>query len=390
MKFLRNFLDRIEPNFKKGGKFHLLWPLYDAIETQYSVDKPNYSAPYVRDPIDSKRSMFFVVIALIPCLIYGAFNIGYIEDSNREILDNLFVGLQVLIPIYIVTFVSGGLVESIFAIIRRHEINEGFLVTGMLIPLIMPPEIPLWMVSIATIFGTLIGKEIFGGTGYNVFNPALVARAFIFFGYPAYISGDKVWSVSKIPGTVDSVSMPTPLLRIANAEVGSYLDALKEVDWMDLFFGRIPGSIGETSTIMVIVGAVFLILTRLINWRILVSIFIGMFVISSLSNLFFDYVETTNLMLSVPWYYHIVMGGFMFGAVFMATEPVTSAHTNGGRWVYGFLIGSLCILIRNFNPAYPEGMMLAILFANASASFIDYVFINRNINRRKDRIAVQQ
>ena len=386
MKFLRRFLDKIEPSFQDGGKLQKLWPLYDAIDTQYSVSEPNTLAPYVRDPIDSKRSMFFVVIALLPCFFYGAYNIGYIEDSSRTIITNLLIGLQVLLPIYLVTFLSGGFVEATIAVIRKHEINEGFLVTGMLIPLVMPPEIPLWMVAIATMFGTLIGKEIFGGTGYNIFNPALVARAFIFFGYPSYISGDMVWSISKTNG-VDSISMATPLLRISSSTDSSYISALGDDSWIDMFLGRIPGSIGETSTLMVLIGAFFLLVVGIISWRILVSIFIGMLTMSYASNLLGEYTNSTNLMLYVPWYYHIVMGGFIFGAVFIATEPVTSAHTNGGRWIYGFLIGSLCVLIRNINPAYPEGMMLSILFANASASFIDYIFINKNIKRRKSRIA---
>ena len=386
MKILRKILDKIEPSFQKGGNLEKLWPLYDAIDTQYSVASPNKVAPYVRDPLDSKRSMFFVVIALLPCLLYGAFNIGYIDDSSRSFLSNLIIGLEVVLPIYIVTFVSGGVVEGLIAIVRKHEINEGFLVTGMLIPLIMPPEIPLWMVSIATIFGTLIGKEIFGGTGYNIFNPALTARVFIFFAYPSYISGDMVWSISKA-NNVDSISMATPLLRISSLNDGAYMNGLGSDTWMDLFLGKIPGSIGETSTLMALLGGAFLLISGIISWRIVVSIFAGLLVMSYASNLFAYYSNSENAMLYVPWYYHIVMGGFMFGTIFMAAEPVTSAHTNGGRWVYGFLIGSVCILIRNINPAYPEGMMLSILFANASASFIDYIFIRKNIIRRKSRIA---
>jgi len=383
MKILRKILDKIEPSFQKGGNLEKLWPLYDAIDTQYSVASPNKVAPYVRDPLDSKRSMFFVVIALLPCLLYGAFNIGYIDDSSRSFLSNLIIGLEVVLPIYIVTFVSGGVVEGLIAIVRKHEINEGFLVTGLLIPLVMPPSIPLWMVAIGTSFGIVIGKEIFGGTGYNIFNPALVTRAFIFFAYPASISGDSVWI-----GGLDATSRATPLLS-ASSQQGNMdaLQLLTEYSWSEMFFGYIPGSIGETSVVAILIGAIFLIITGIGSWRIMLATFIGMVVTSCLCNFFHSAIGSTNPMLSIRADYHLVMGGFAFGMVFMATDPVSAAQTNIGRWLYGFLIGFMCVIIRAVNPAYPEGMMLGILFANAFAPLIDYYVMKSHIKKRKKRFA---
>ena len=379
MKFLRSFLDSIEPHFV-DGKFKRLHPLYDMIDTfLYTPSTVSSNAPHIRDSIDLKRSMFFVVISLLPCFIFGAYNAGYqqlllnsphLNEFNH--LEALLNGLAMIIPIYAVVFIVGGFWESIFAITRGHEVNEGFLVTGFLIPLVMPPSVPLWMVAVATTFGVVIGKEVFGGTGYNIFNPALMARAFIFFAYPASISGDKVWNI-------DSVTQATPLLH---ATTEGHVNSM--FSWQDMFIGLIPGSIGETSTIAIMMGAIFLLLTGIASWRVMLSTFVGMVCTSLLLILFGLTIDSTNPMLFIPPHYHFVMGGFAFGMVFMATDPVSSAQTDKGRVWYGLLIGFMCVLIRTINPAYPEGMMLAILFANAFAPLFDYYVINSNIKKRKN------
>ncbi len=380
---LRGLLDKVKPLFHKDGKYEKFYPLYDALDTfLYTPDTVTKNGPHIRDSVDLKRSMIFVVIAMLPAILFGIFNVGYQEDPTRSILDNFISGLIVVGPIIIISYSVGGLCEVIFAIIRKHEVNEGFLVTGMLIPLVMPPTIPLWMVAVATAFGVIIGKEIFGGTGFNIFNPALVARAFVFFAYPAQISGDLVWKVSKI----DGLSTATPLLTASSKQGTEALDLLNGVySWSDMFFGFIPGSIGETSTLACIIGGVFLLFTRIANWRIMLGVIIGMILTSLLGMQIAPYSD--NPMLSLPPVYHFVMGGFAFGLVFMATEPVTGAHTNKGRWVYGLLIGFMVVIIRAINPAYPEGMMLAILFANAFAPLIDYFVLQDNIKNRVSRNA---
>ncbi len=380
---LRSLLDKVKPLFHKDGKYEKFYPLYDALDTfLYTPDTVTKNGPHIRDSVDLKRSMIFVVIAMLPAILFGIFNVGYQEDPTRSILDNFISGLIVVGPIIIISYSVGGLCEVIFAIIRKHEVNEGFLVTGMLIPLVMPPTIPLWMVAVATAFGVIIGKEIFGGTGFNIFNPALVARAFVFFAYPAQISGDLVWKVSKI----DGLSTATPLLTASSKQGTEALDLLNGVySWSDMFFGFIPGSIGETSTLACIIGGVFLLFTRIANWRIMLGVIIGMILTSLLGMQIAPYSD--NPMLSLPPVYHFVMGGFAFGLVFMATEPVTGAHTNKGRWVYGLLIGFMVVIIRAINPAYPEGMMLAILFANAFAPLIDYFVLQDNIKNRVSRNA---
>ncbi len=398
MKFLRNILDKAETYFAKGSRYEKFWPLYDAPDTfLFSTNKITKNAPFLRDQIDLKRSMFFVVLALIPCLSFGVYNVGlqskissgipFSEAINLPLYDLLMIGLLSVVPLYIVTFTVGGICEAIFSVVRGHEINEGFLVTGMLIPLVMPASLPLWMVAASTVFGVVIGKEIFGGTGYNIFNPALLARSFVFFAYPGQISGDRVW-------TFDAVSGATPLLAVSsNNSADSYSDALINsatghiYTWSDMFIGFIPGSIGETSTLMVLIGASFLLLTGLINFRTISGVMIGMILTSYLMNLLGTSTNSSNLMLFIPWYYHLVMGGFAFGMIFMATEPVTSAHTNTGRWIYGILIGIMCILIRCINPAYPEGMMLGILFANALAPLIDYYVVKSHKKKRIKRFA---
>ena len=377
---LRSILDRIKPLFEKDGKYEYFYPLYDALDTfLYTPDSVTKNGPHIRDSIDLKRSMIFVVIAMIPAILFGIFNVGYQEDSSRTVLENFLSGLMTVGPIIIVSYSVGGFWEVVFALVRKHEVNEGFLVTGMLIPLVMPPTIPLWMVAVATSFGVVIGKEIFGGTGFNIFNPALVARAFIFFAYPAQISGDMVWKISK----VDGVSTATPLLTASSVQ-GSNVEALdllsETYSFIDMFLGFIPGSIGETSTLACIMGALFLLITRIGSWRIMLGVIIGMILTSLLAMQLAPYSD--NPMLSLPPHYHFVMGGFAFGLAFMATEPVTASHTNLGRWIYGLLIGFMVVVIRAINPAYPEGMMLAILFANAFAPLIDYFILQKNIKNR--------
>ena len=373
---LRSLLDSVKDQFEKGGKYEKFFPLYDALDTfLYTPSTVTPSAPHVRDSIDLKRSMIFVVIAMVPAILFGIFNIGYQDDSTRTIADNFVFGLYYALPIIAISYAVGGICEVLFAIIRKHEVNEGFLVTGMLIPLTMPPDIPLWMVAVATAFGVIIGKEIFGGTGYNIFNPALTARAFIYFAYPSEISGDLVW-------TVDGVSTATPLLQAASTQGSDSLTLLSSANYTfeQMFLGLIPGSIGETSTLACLIGAGFLLVTKVANWRIMLGMTLGMIVTSIIFMFLSPY--STNPMLSLPPHYHFVMGSFAFGMVFMATEPVTASHTNKGRWFYGIIIGVMTVIIRSINPAYPEGVMLAILFANAFAPLIDYFVLQENIKRR--------
>ena len=384
MKIIRNFLDKIEPKFHKGAKLEKLFPLYDAIDTILYV--PNETAehgPYVRDHIDVKRSMIFVVLALTPCLLFGIYNVGLqaaINEggSSNQFIDLFIKGAFAVIPMYMVVFTVGGACEALFAVIRKHEINEGFLVTGMLIPLVMPPTIPLWMLAIATAFGIIIGKEIFGGTGFNIFNPALTARAFIFFAYPTTMSGDKVWSM-------DGMSGATPLLKIASENGQNPITFLGDYSWYDMFIGTIPGSVGETSTLCCLIGASFLLITGIASWRTMCGVTIGMLIMTFIMNQFGQLIGSSNPMLFIPPHYHFVMGGFAFGMVYMATDPVSSAHTQRGMWYYGILIGLMCVLIRVINPAYPEGMMLAILFSNSFAPLFDYYVLENNVKRRRAR-----
>jgi len=380
MLFLRKQLDKVEKHFEKGGRLEKLYPLYDAIDTFLFVPgTKTKNAPHVRDSIDLKRSMIFVVISLLPCLLFGIYNTGYqhnlLSNSNLSILNNIWIGTLTVIPIYIVTYSVGGLCEAVFAIIRRHEINEGFIVTGFLIPLTMPPTVPLWILAIATIFGIVVGKEIFGGTGYNIFNPALTTRAFLFFAYPTHMSGIKPWIYPEASETlVDGVSQATPLLsQSSNLEI--------PYTWWDMFYGNIPGSIGETSTLAILIGALILLITGIGSWRIMLSTCIGLICTSLLLNQLS--VVSDNPMFKLSSLEHFVMGGFAFGMVFMATDPVSGAQTNKGRWMYGLLIGFMATLIRCINPAYPEGVMLAILFANAFAPLFDYSVVQSHIKKRQ-------
>ena len=374
MKFLRNILDSIEPQFTGDGKFKKFYPMYEMIDTfLFTPSTQTKNAPYVRDSIDLKRSMVFVVLALLPCFLFGIYNVAHQIMPEADLMTKVIQGSLVVLPIYAVVFAVGGICELLFAIIRGHEINEGFLVTGFLIPLCLPPTIPLWMVAVATAFGVVIGKEIFGGTGYNVFNPALLARAFLFFSYPVYMSGDKVW-------TADGISQATPLLSASSNSLDP-ASPFYGVSWLDAFLGFIPGSIGETSTLAILIGALFLILTGIASSRVMIFTFAGMVFTSTLLNFI---GSETNAMFGIPPHWHFVMGGFAFGMVFMATDPVSSAQTDQGRMYYGLLIGFMAVIIRCINPAYPEGMMLAILFANAFAPLFDYYAVQKNIERRKN------
>ena len=369
---LRKLLDNVEKKILENDKLKKFHPLHDALDTfLYTKNSQTSNAPFIRDAIDLKRTMILVVLALLPCLLFGTYNVGY---QSPDVIDKSFLncfvyGLKIVLPMYLVVFAIGGLFEAIFAVVRGHEINEGFLVTGFLIPLTMPPTVPLWMLAIATIFGVVIGKEIFGGTGYNIFNPALTARAFLFFAYPAHMSGNKPWIAP-----TDGMSQATPLLAKSSNLNFSY-------EWSDMFYGYVPGSIGETSTLAVMIGAFILLVTRIGNWRTMLSTCIGMFFTSLLLNQMTSLSD--NPMLSLTSVDHFVMGSFAFGMVFMATDPVSSAQTNNGRWMYGLLIGFMVVVIRCINPAYPEGMMLAILFANAFAPLFDYYVVQSHIKNRQ-------
>ncbi|HIA84294.1 MAG TPA: NADH:ubiquinone reductase (Na(+)-transporting) subunit B [Candidatus Marinimicrobia bacterium] len=390
MKFLRKILDANAHRFENNGVLEKLYPLYEAADTiLFSTGEVTKSGPHIRDSIDIKRVMILVVIALIPLYIFGAMNVGVqngiamgVERTNWE---QFWYGFDKIIPIIIIAFITGAFWEILFAVVRRHPISEGFLVTCALIPLVMPASIPLWQVSIATSFGIVIGKEIFGGVGMNIFNPALVARAFLFFTYPGRISGDKVWVIGP-DGYSGATALAVPAAEV-NQHAVSLLNGVTQFDysWWNMLVGWIPGSIGETSKLLIIMGAIFLAITKIANWRVMAGSLIGLGVTAYLSNLMAPF--SSNTMLSLPAHYHLVMGGFLFGMAFMATEPVTGCHTNQGRWVYGILFGMLTVIVRAINPAYPEGTMLAILLLNAFAPLIDWFVIQSNIKRRVARHA---
>ncbi|MDD4829450.1 MAG: NADH:ubiquinone reductase (Na(+)-transporting) subunit B [Bacteroidales bacterium] len=379
MKLLRNILDNLKPDFEKGGKFPWLHSTFDAFETFAFVPKTTTkNGAHFRDALDMKRTMTMVIVALIPALLFGTYNIGYQHFLSLdpkigffdEIWNNLWYGILKVLPIIIVSYVVGLSIEFGFAQWRGHEVNEGFLVTGMLIPLVMPPDVPLWQVAMATAFSVVIGKEVFGGTGMNFLNPALLARAFLFFAFPSSMSGDNVWIAEK----ADAFSGATPLAEMmAGASIPTH-------SFMEMLLGVMPGSIGETSAIAILLGAILLLFTGIGSWRIMLSVFVGGAVMGLTFNLF-----GSNPYTQIPFYYHYVMGGFMFGAVFMATDPVTASQTNRGKWIYGFLIGVMAVLIRVVNPAYPEGMMLSILLLNVFAPLIDYYVVDSNIKKRIKR-----
>ena len=390
LNFLQNILDKSKPHFEKGGKLESLYPVFEATDTiLFSTNEVTESGPHIRDSIDTKRIMILVVISLIPLYIFGAANVGYQNavafELERSTWQNFWVGFGKIIPIIAVTFASGAFWELLFAIIRKHPVSEGFLVTCALIPLTMPPGIPLWQIAIATSFGIVIGKEIFGGVGMNIFNPALMARVFIFFTYPTKISGDKVW----IAGP-DGYSGATALAVPASEQGQNAVSLLQNVgqfdfSWWNLFWGWVPGSIGETSKILILLSAFFLMYVKIINFRVVFGSVIGLVATAILTNLFSPL--STNTMFSIPPHFHLVMGSFLFGTIFMATEPVTGCHTNQGRWIYGIIFGSLTVIIRSINPAYPEGVMLSILFVNAFAALIDWFVVQSNIKRRAARHA---
>lgn len=393
MKALRKFLDNIKPNFEKGGKFEKLHSVYDGFETFLFV--PNHTAKakgaHVRDYNDMKRTMITVVIALIPALLFGMYNVGYQHflamGETKSVLEAFGYGFLRVLPLIVVSYTVGLGIEFAFAQIKGHEIQEGFLVSGMLIPLILPIDVPLWMVAVATAFAVVFAKEAFGGTGMNVFNVALITRAFLFFAYPSYMSGDSVWIRGEAMGAAlpNGFSGATALGQAAIAPAGAPAQIVDGVgnslSFWDMFIGTIPGSIGETSTLAILIGALMLIVAGVGSWKIIVSTFAGGYLMALLLNV----AAGTNAFMLMPPHYQLVLGGFAFGAVFMATDPVTASRTEAGKWVYGFLIGVLAILIRMVNPAYPEGMMLAILLMNIFAPLIDHVVVQRHIKRRLKR-----
>lgn len=383
MNKLRNLVDKIKPNFEKGGRFSAFWSVFDGFETFLFV--PNTvtkSGSHIRDAIDMKRGMIVVVIALIPALLFGMYNVGYQHfmaiGEMAGFWRTFFYGFLAVLPSIIVSYVVGLTIEFYFAQKRRHEISEGFLVTGMLIPMILPIGVPLWMTALATAFAVFIGKEVFGGSGMNIVNPALLARAFLFFAYPLKMSGDDVWiRIGRHHQAVDGFSGATPLGEALNGNIAAIHDT-----WSisDMLFGFIPGSVGETSFVAIMLGAIFLLFTGIASWKIMFSVFAGGY----LMGLIFNLIGANDFMM-IPAWEHLLLGGFAFGAVFMATDPVTSAQTEKGKYIYGALIGILCVLIRVVNPAYPEGMMLAILLMNVFAPLIDYLVVQGNIRKRIKR-----
>ncbi len=395
---LRKLLDSLEPHFHKGGKYEKFYALYEAVDTIfYSPASVTRAAPHVRDGIDLKRVMITVWLAAFPAMFYGMYNLGFQANTAlaaggaeligwratlieafaghdpQSLWDCFWYGAVFFVPIYLVTFVVGGFWEVLFASIRGHEINEGFFVTSILFALTCPPAIPLWMVAMGISFGVVIGKEIFGGTGKNFLNPALTGRAFLFFAYPAAMSGDTVWTA------VDGFTGATAL-SIAAADGMTAVQA--QLSWFDAFFGRMQGSIGEVSTLAITIGGVILLAMRIASWRIVLGVMVGMMTLSTLLNLV---GSSTNPMFAMPWYWHLVLGGFAFGMFFMATDPVSAAMTETGKFWFGVLVGVMVVLIRVVNPAFPEGMMLAILFANLFAPLIDHIVVQANIKRRLAR-----
>lgn len=397
MKALEHFIESKKPLFEKGGKLEKFYPLYEALDTfLFTPDSVTKTTAHVRDSLDLKRTMITVVMAMIPCILWAMYNTGYqahlalssgkfqaigwrhdiltslgFAHDPSSLVANFIYGALFLIPIFLVCNITGGILEVIFASIRKHEVNEGFLVTGWLIPLIVPPTIPLWQVALGTAFGVVFGKEVFGGTGKNIFNPALMARAFLFFAYPAQISGDMPWVA------VDGYSGATALAQTAAGGLSSL-----PLSWSDYFFGFQAGSMGEMSEFAVLLGAAYLIYTGIGSWRIMLACCVGLVLMSGIFNAI---GSDTNAMFGVPAQWHFVLGSFAFAATFMATDPVSASMTNTGKWIYGIMIGMMGVMIRVVNPAYPEGWMLAILFMNAFAPTIDYFVMKANIKRRMAR-----
>ncbi|MDY3330787.1 MAG: NADH:ubiquinone reductase (Na(+)-transporting) subunit B [Pelistega sp.] len=406
---LKNFLEKIEPNFLPGGKHEKWYALYEAIATAlYTQGNVTRKFLHVRDALDSKRMMILVWLSLFPAMFYGMYNagaqailavnhLGLLEQNiasdwhyalamslgidlsaNASVMSKFALGAVFFLPIYAVVFVVGGFWEVLFASIRKHEINEGFFVTSILFALIVPPTLPLWQAALGITFGVVVAKEMFGGVGKNFMNPALAGRAFLFFAYPAQISGDSVWTA------VDGYSGATALSQWASGGMAGLKHGVtgESITWMDAFLGNMPGSVGEVSTLALIIGGCFIVFTRIASWRIIAGVMIGMVAASLLFN---SIGSDTNPMFAMPWHWHLVLGGFAIGMIFMATDPVSASFTNKGKWWYGILIGVMCVLIRVVNPAYPEGMMLAILFANLFAPIFDFLVVKANIKRRKAR-----
>jgi len=374
MEALVRFLNNLDQKIKEGP-FKIFHPMYGAINTMlFTPGHATSTGPHIRDSIDMKRFMGIVIFALVPSILVGSYNVG-LQAGVEGVFAAFMFGFLKLLPIIVVTYAVGLGWEMIFGFINGHDIHEGFLVTGILLPLTLPPTIPLWQVAVAVSFGTVIGKEVFGGTGMNLLNPALTARAFLFFTYPGNISGDSVWVA------IDGFTGATPLAAAA-ASTGKAVETLNAAGftWDKMFFGFIPGSMGETSAIAILIGAVILLITGVASWRIMLATTLGAYGLALVIQLFG--AEVAGGMRTLPPHYHLIMGGFLFGTVFMATDPVSAAGTNTGKWIYGFLIGFMVILIRTFNPAYPEGMMLAILFGNVFSPLIDHFVIQANIRRR--------
>ncbi|MBT5615698.1 MAG: NADH:ubiquinone reductase (Na(+)-transporting) subunit B [Flavobacteriales bacterium] len=379
MKLFKNILESVKPHFLEGGKLEKMYPAYDAFETFLFVpDHTTHAGSHIRDAIDLKRTMITVVLALMPALFFGMWNVGQLHftaiGESFTLMSAFTFGALKMLPLIIVSYAVGLGIEFAFAISRGHSVNEGYLVTGMLIPMVMPIDVPLWMLAVSVVFAVIIGKEVFGGTGMNILNPALTARAFLFFAYPSFMSGDKVW-VNTDGGAVDGFSGATPLADLA-ANIPLDMSLIGS-----FFNGTIAGSVGETSFVAIMIGAVILLVTGIASWRTMISVFVGGFVMGLLFNLW-----GANEFMNIPSYVHLLLGGFAFGAVFMATDPVTAAQTNTAKYIVGFLIGVLAILIRVFNPAYPEGMMLAILFMNVFAPLVDHYVVSANIKRRLKRV----
>lgn len=409
---LKNLFEKVEHHFEPGGKLAKWYVLYEAVTTVfYTPGTVTRNGGHVRDTIDLKRMMILVWLSVFPAMFWGMYNVGHqaipalnqlysgaelqqiiVSDWHYRLAEflgaslttdagwasKMLLGATYFLPIYLVVFVVGGFWEVLFAFIRGHEINEGFFVTSILFALIVPPTLPLWQAALGITFGVVIAKEIFGGTGRNFLNPALAGRAFLFFAYPAQISGDLVWTA------VDGFSGATPLSQWSVSGESALLNTVTQqpISWMDAFLGYIPGSIGEVSTLMILIGGAVILFARIASWRIVAGVMVGMIVMSYL----FNFIGSdTNPLFSMPWHWHLVLGGFAFGMMFMATDPVSASFTDKGKWAYGILIGVMAVLIRVVNPAYPEGMMLAILFANLFAPLFDYVVVQANIKRRKAR-----
>ncbi|MBQ2321359.1 MAG: NADH:ubiquinone reductase (Na(+)-transporting) subunit B [Bacteroidales bacterium] len=377
MKALRNYLDSVKPNFEKGGKYEKLHSTFEAFESfLFAPATTNTGGVHVRDGVDLKRVISMVILALIPATIFGIWNAGFQyynvigQADSATVVDCFLHGLYIFLPMVVVSYVVGLGIEFATAQIRNEQVNEGFLATGLLIPLVLPAGVPLWMVGVATAFSVIFAKEVFGGTGMNIWNPALIARAVLFFAYPSKMSGEAVWYYG------DAVDGHTGATALAQA-----VEKVEPVSFIDAFIGIMPGSIGETSALCILIGGLFLLLTGVASWKVMLSVFVG----GAVTALCFNQFGPDTPIAQLPWYDHLVYGGFAFGAVFMATDPVTSSRTECGKYIYGLLIGFVAIVVRVLNPGYPEGMMLAILFMNTMAPLIDYIIVESNVSRRKKR-----